>query len=76
MGRKTEKLKKAKEELAQIDAAITAILCGAQSYTIGSRSLTRADLNTLYKRKDMLEDLITALSGGSGRFRRVITVDR
>jgi len=70
--RKSERLAKAKAELGQIDTAITAILGGAQSYSIGSRSLTRADLALLYKRKDMLEDTIAALSGGSGRFRRVV----
>jgi hypothetical protein len=70
--RKSEKLAKAKAELKQIDSAITAILGGAQSYSIGTRSLTRADLATLYKRKDTLEDLVDALSGGNGRFRRVI----
>jgi len=70
--RNAEKLAKAKAELAQIDTAITTILSGAQSYRIGTRSLTRADLAALYKRKDMLEDLIAALSGGSGRFKRVI----
>jgi hypothetical protein len=72
--RKTEKLTEAKSELKQIDSAISAILGGAQSYSIGTRSLTRADLNTLYKRKDTLNDLVDALSGGSGRFRRVIPV--
>jgi hypothetical protein len=60
---KKDRLAKAKAELAQIDNAITMI-----------RSLTRADLQTLYKRKDTLEDLISALSGGSGRFRRVIPI--
>ena len=69
---KAEKLQKAKAELKEIDTAITAILSGAQSYRIGTRSLNRADLATLYKRKDVLEDQISALSGGSGRFRRVI----
>ena len=69
---KAEKLQKAKAELKEIDTAITAILSGAQSYRIGTRSLNRADLATLYKRKDILEDQISALSGGSGRFRRVI----
>jgi hypothetical protein len=72
--RKAEKLAKAKAELKQIDSAITAILGGAQSYSIGTRSLTRADLATLYKRKDTLDDLIDAFSGGSGRFRRVVPV--
>jgi len=72
--RKKEKLEKAKKELEQIDSAITAILSGAQSYRIGTRSLSRADLATLYKRKDVLDDLVDALSGGSGRFRRVVPI--
>jgi hypothetical protein len=72
--RKSEKLVKAKAELEQIDSAITAIVSGAQSYSIGTRSLTRADLAMLYKRKDTLDDLIGALSGGNGRFRRAIPV--
>lgn len=76
MKNKSEKLAKAKTELAQVESAIAAILSGAQSYSIGSRSITRADLATLYKRKDVLEDLIAALSGGNGRFKRVIPVDR
>lgn len=71
---KKEKLANAKEELEQINTAIKMILGGAQSYTIGTRSLTRADLATLYKRKDKLEDLIEGLSGGSGRFKRVIPI--
>ena len=72
--RNSEKLAKAKAELGQVDAAITAILSGAQSYRIGTRSVNRAELATLYKRKDMLDDLIAALSGGSGRFRRVVPI--
>jgi hypothetical protein len=69
----SEKLAKKKAELEQIEAAITAVLSGSQSYRIGSRSVTRADLTALYKRKDMLEGEIAALSGvASGRFRRVI----
>jgi hypothetical protein len=72
--RKLEKLATAKDELKLIDSAITAILGGAQSYSIGTRSLTRANLDTLYKRKNALNDLIDALSGGTGRFRRVIPV--
>jgi hypothetical protein len=72
--RRLEKLAKAKAELEQIVSAITAIVSGAQSYSIGTRSLTRADLATLYKRKDALNDLVDALSGGNGRFRRVVPV--
>ncbi|MCL2210792.1 MAG: hypothetical protein FWB95_02600 [Treponema sp.] len=73
MSRK-DRLNSAKAELEQINKAINTILGGAQSYTMGSRSLTRANLETLYKRKDKLEDLIAALSGGSGRFRRVVPI--
>jgi hypothetical protein len=69
-----EKIAKAKAELEQIEAAITAVISGSQSYRIGSRSLIRADLATLYKRKDRLDDLVAALSGGSGRVRRVIPI--
>lgn len=72
--RNAEKLAKAKTELAQIESAITAILSGAQSYSIGTRSLTRANLTELRKWKKEVEDLISALSGGSGRFKRVIPV--
>jgi len=74
--RKAQRLKDAREELDQVKSAITAIVSGSQSYSVGSRSLQRADLDTLYKRRDNLVDLIAALEGGSGRFRRVITVDR
>lgn len=37
----------AAEMLAQVNTAITTVLCGGQSYKIGSRSLTRADLAML-----------------------------
>ena len=39
--------------VAQVDAAIAAVLDGGQSYTIGDRTYNRADLATLEKmRKD------------------------
>ena len=42
------------ELLAQVDVAITKILAGGQSYKIGSRQLTRADLKELYAiRRDL-----------------------
>jgi uncharacterized protein YdcH (DUF465 family) len=69
-----EKLAERKEELADVNKAIRMVLGGAQSYTIGSRSLTRANLAELRKWKKELEDEIATLSGGSGRFRRVVTV--
>jgi hypothetical protein len=75
MNNRTERLAKTKSELEQIETAITSILdSGKSSYHIGSRGATNLDLNTLYKRKAQLEDLINALQGGSGRFRRVVPV--
>lgn len=43
------------ELLAQVDKAIASILTGGQSYRIGNRSLTRADLAML---KNMRNDLL------------------
>ena len=40
--------------LDQVNAAIMAIAVGGQSYKIGSRSLTRADLKQLYAMKNDL----------------------
>ena len=48
------------EMLEQINAAIAAVLSGGQSYKIGSRSLTRADLSTLQAMRAELEAQITA----------------
>jgi hypothetical protein len=72
--RNAEMLAERKKELADVKSAIKKILSGAQSYTIGSRSLTRANLPELRKWKKELEDEIAGLSGGSGRFRRVVPV--
>lgn len=43
------------QKLAEVNAAISAVLAGGQSYTIGSRSLTRADLSNLRAMRDELE---------------------
>ena len=43
------------EMLEQVNAAISAVLAGGQSYKIGSRSLTRADLAPLKAIRDDLE---------------------
>ena len=50
------------EQLAEVNKAIYAVLAGGQSYTIGSRSLTRADLGLL---KKMREELEAEASSGS-----------
>ena len=55
----------AKEMLAQVDNAITNILVGGQSYRIGSRQLTRADLATLQGIKNDLAAQV-AQEGNNG----------
>jgi len=74
MGKKrnAERLAERKEELADVKAAIKMILGGAQSYTIGSRSLTRANLAELRKWQKELEDEIDALSGARSRIKYVV----
>lgn len=43
------------ERLEEVNMAIQAVLLGGQSYKIGSRSLTRADLSLLRAMRDDLE---------------------
>lgn len=47
-------MSKTSEMLSNVDNAIESILLGGQSYKIGSRTLTRADLNMLYKMRNDL----------------------
>lgn len=49
-----------KEMLDSVNAAIIAITVGGQSYKIGSRSLTRADLRQLYTMRNDLTAQIAA----------------
>lgn len=46
------------QKLKALNSAIYAILMGGQSYKIGSRSLTRADLDTLVAERDKIERAI------------------
>lgn len=48
------------ELLEQVNQAILNIAVGGQSYQIGSRKLTRADLKTLY---DIKNDLAAQVAG-------------
>ena len=50
------------ELLKQVNQAIVNITVGGQSYQIGSRKLTRADLKTLY---DIKNDLMAQVVGGT-----------
>lgn len=54
--------------LAQIDAAIEALLTGgASSYSIGSRSVTKLDLAKLFEERRLLQTEVSR-SSGSGSF--------
>lgn len=61
------------EQLNQINAAITAILGGAQEYSIGSRRLRRPDLNILFEERRRLE---AALADENGNTTTVAYFDR
>lgn len=53
------------EMLVQVDTAITTVLMGGQSYKLGSRSLTRADLAMLKAlRDDLAAQVAQEDSGG------------
>ncbi len=43
------------EQLKVLNEAIHTIITGGQSYKIGTRSLTRADLSTLIAERDRIE---------------------
>lgn len=53
----------AKNMLEEVNKAIENILLGGQAYTLGSRSMTRADLGLLYSMKN---DLTAQLAAGDG----------
>ena len=52
------------EQLKTINEAIYSILAGGQSYRIGTRSLTRADLATLISERDRIEAQIKSSGAG------------
>jgi hypothetical protein len=53
--------------LAQIEAAIEALLTsGAQSYSIGSRSVTKLDLAKLFEERRMLQTEVERSQGSGG----------
>lgn len=53
------------KQLEEVRTAITTILAGGQSYKIGTRSLTRADLSKLYEMKKELEAAVTEENSGT-----------
>lgn len=48
------------QQLAEVETAITKVLAGGQSYRIGSRQMTRADLSLLRQMKYELEQQIAS----------------
>lgn len=59
--------KTAQEELIEVEQALSSIALGGQSYTIGTRKLTRADYSALLARKKELQAAI-ASEGDSSLF--------
>ncbi|QWU15685.1 hypothetical protein SAMN04487895_12731 [Paenibacillus sophorae] len=61
------------ERRTEIQTAISAILGGAQEYSINGRSLKRPDLGLLYKERDRLDQEIRSLEApeeSASMFRR------
>ena len=58
-------LTQTQERLAKYIAAEAAILGGAQSYSIGNRTLTRADLDHIYDRITKLTSQCLTLQRGN-----------
>jgi len=52
------------EQLEQVDTAITAILTGAQSYSVAGRTKTNADLRTLMEERKRLQILVQRETDG------------
>lgn len=58
----------AAEMLTEVNKAIVAITAGGQSYKIGSRSLTRANITELKNLRDTLTAEIAATTESNGLF--------
>ena len=53
------------QRLAEVNQAIQAVLLGGQSYKLGTRSLTRADLALLRQMRDDLEAQLQTEENGN-----------
>jgi hypothetical protein len=72
----SDKIARIETRLTQYYAAEDAILSGAQSYSIGNRTLTRASLDNIQRQIRALEgDLVKLNGGGYIRLQRGIPVD-
>lgn len=56
------------EQLDQINLAISKIENGAQEYRIGSRTVRRGDLATLYKERRQLQQELAASESSGGMY--------
>ena len=61
------------EQLVRVQAAIAAIESGAQSASYDGRTVTRADLRTLYERERHLRRMVARAGRGGGIRVRGIT---
>lgn len=59
-------------QLDRVQAAISAIESGNQSYTVLSRTFTKADLRVLYEREKWLRSQVAKQAAGGIRVQRVI----
>ena len=59
------KIERLEKRLETLHLAIESIENGAQEYRIGTRSVKKADLATLYKERDRLEEEIERLENGT-----------
>lgn len=73
---KSSRLQRLKQRLEQYYAAEDAILGGAQSYQIGSRQLTRANLTEVNRMINYLEKEIADLESTKGRNRVIGVIPR
>lgn len=55
----------AKQRLDDVNKAIQSVLLGSQSYKLGTRSVTRADLALLRQMRDDLEAQLQTAENGS-----------
>ncbi|MDB4913740.1 MAG: hypothetical protein JWM95_1384 [Gemmatimonadetes bacterium] len=65
-------LERLTEELAVIRGAIAAIRTGSQSYSVGTRSFTKADLASLCEQETLVNSRIGRLSRGGIRIQQII----
>ena len=65
-------IKSYRQELEEVQAAIGAIEGGAQQYSIGGRSLTRANLAELYNREKFLRMQVDREDNGGIRVGYII----